>query len=471
MPTPTFVIQQGTSGSSTLDAADPIGTASPRSPERWNTFTDGEVSTAREFVEAAAVLLLSVARGRSAEEAAQLVAGARAVLATSGRESSLPLDPARLSGATAEVARQTEAIGQQISDWAEESLATATERHPTGDFPHHVDLRSHCEGHVWTPPVVRLLTGPAGGPTDMQVYNEWLHQLVLLRDALLPFADWREVPVRVGPAGLRAVEVARTGFLTELLTRRVSHRALVALATQVVTGGSGVPGYGVLTDRGAAVPAVLGHDVVASPRWLLRWDPALRLAAGAAPRSVVYAEEDYLAAPRVGTDQVAATAEDEAGGGLPAATTQLVATASPDGATATVALEVTAGDRTTSVDLGQAVRGHRYAYRAAGAAAPSPDDEAVRQERPEGVTDLDPWAVLGAPGLVWSPAGTFRVAAGEDPHVDLALLGRLYPENVVLRHGEGWPAVLAAGKAGPARIVLDLMHASPRRQAAPDSPS
>lgn len=86
--------------------------------------------------------------------------------------------------------------------------------------------------------------GRRGGPVTIQLYNEWIHQMVLLRDALLPFTNWQEVPLRVTPEGLRPVEQGRDRFLTELLVRRIRHTAVVDFARHVVTGGSGPAGYG-----------------------------------------------------------------------------------------------------------------------------------------------------------------------------------------------------------------------------------
>lgn len=39
--------------------------------------------------------------------------------------------------------------------------------------------------------------GPKGSPEIMQLFNEYLHQLILLRDALMPFENWEEVPIMI----------------------------------------------------------------------------------------------------------------------------------------------------------------------------------------------------------------------------------------------------------------------------------
>ena len=101
--------------------------------------------------------------------------------------------------------------------------------------------------------------GSRGGPVTMQLYNEWLHQIVLLRDALLPFTNWQNVPLLVTPTGLRHTESARDSFLTELLVRQIRHTSIVDFARNVVTGTSGPAGYGFDPDGGTVLPAVIGH--------------------------------------------------------------------------------------------------------------------------------------------------------------------------------------------------------------------
>ncbi len=98
-----------------------------------------------------------------------------------------------------------------------------------------------------------------------------------------------------------------------------------------------------------------------------------------------------------------------------------------------------------AVDLGQAVRGHRYAYRA-------PDGE--HSARDEGVQMLDARAVLAATGLVWEAGGTWAVSAGHNPTLALALLGKLYPENVVLVPGSTWGDLRGVGKDGTASFLV-----------------
>ncbi|MFC9119850.1 hypothetical protein ACFTXO_08680 [Streptomyces sp. NPDC057067] len=107
-----------------------------------------------------------------------------------------------------------------------------------------------------------------------------------------------------------------------------------------------------------------------------------------------------------------------------------------------------AHDGTTArADLGQALRGHRFAHREepTEGTPPPPAAGAART--------ADVRAILDAPGLVWTQDGEVAVeATGQDDLAVLALLGRLYPENVVLR--PAGPAAVSSG--GPGRLVVHV---------------
>lgn len=170
------------------------------------------------------------------------------------------------------------------------------------------------------------------------------------------------------------------------------------------------------------------------------------------PRSgaAVHALDDYSAAPRTPASELTAPsgpASDRATAAAETGTFELVPERGAEPGTCTVGLRPAAGGARTTVDLGQAVRGHRYAYRAPeGDHVPGDGDVRV----------LDAGAVLAAPGLVWEATGTWAVSAGHDPAIVLALLGKLYPENVVLVPGGSWGALDGVGKDGTATfLVLD----------------
>nr|WP_201784409.1 hypothetical protein [Nonomuraea pusilla] len=107
----------------------------------------------------------------------------------------------------------------------------------------------------------------------MQLYNEWPHQIVLLRDALVPFTNWQDVPFLITPSGLRYTEPARDAFLTELVVRQIRHSSIVDFARHVVTGTGGPRGHGFEAGCGAALPTVLDQPPLTATRHLPTWRP------------------------------------------------------------------------------------------------------------------------------------------------------------------------------------------------------
>jgi hypothetical protein len=383
--------------------------------DRWHTFPDdGTSMTAREFLAATEPLLQGVIddNALTAADGPILEEQIRATLAVGSRESSLPLVIGPNSASAAhELAGQAAAIGQGLASLAAEALSRLlTERI---DFPAGpLVVRSHCYGHLLTPEAADLLLRRRGGPVTMQLYNEWLHQVVLLRDALLPFTNWQDVPLLVTGAGLRHLEPARDAFLTELLVRRIRHTSIVGFARHVVTGADGPGGYGFDAPGGTALPAVLDQPPLTSPRYLLTWRPdtAVRVAA-----TYSYELADYYVAPRIPAEDL-----------LPAVAlshplTARIVRAPSSGGVRTAGIEVTGDGVAAHVDLGQALRGHRFAYHG------EPADG-------RGSPNVEAWSVLRAHGLVWTGNGRIVVdGAGLHDSVVLALLGRLYPEDLALR--------------------------------------
>ncbi|WP_031046920.1 hypothetical protein [Streptomyces sp. NRRL F-5650] len=402
---------------------------------RWNTFpAAGTTLTAREFLTATAPLLQGVVDDNALTSAdSEVLEGQiHATLALGTRETSLPLllGPDSASAAR-ELGRQAETIGRQLASWATEALdRLLTDPVPLPAGP--LVVRSHCYGHLLTPPAADLLLGRRGGPVTMQLYNEWLHQIVLLRDALLPFTNWQDVPLLITPTGLRHTEPARDAFLTELLVRQIRHSSIVAFARHVVTGTSGPAGYGFEASGGTALPAVLDRPALTAPRYLLTWrpDPAVAETATYVPEI-----RDYYAAPRTLVENLPPATPTS--GRLTART--LTATAA-DGVR-TARIEVTHDGTTAHVDLGQALRGHRFTHREDPAAGDPPDT-------------ADAWSALRAPGLVWTQAGDVTLdATGQDDLVVLALLGRLYPENLTLRPVGRSAVPTPSGGSGQRRLV------------------
>ncbi|MGW5763168.1 hypothetical protein [Streptomyces tendae] len=428
--------------------AVPGAPATPDRPalggSRWNTFpAAGTTLTAREFFTATEPLLQGIIDDNDLTSAdiAVLDGQIRATLALGTRETSLPLHLGPDSASAArELGAQAETIGRELASWSTEALERLlSDPVPLPAGP--LVVRSHCYGHLLTPPAADLLLGRRGGPVAMQLYNEWLHQIVLLRDALLPFSNWQDAPLLITPTGLRHTEPARDAVLTELLVRQIRHTSIVAFARNVVTGTSGPAGYGFEASGGTALPAVLDQPPLTAPRHLLTWrpDPSVGEAA-----TYVAELQDYYAAQRTLVEDLP-----------PATTTSGPLAARPvtapvvDG-TRTARIEVTHDGTTTHVGLGQALRGHRFAHRESPAAA-------------DASGTADAWSTLRAPGLVWTQGGDATVnATAQEDLVVLALLGRLYPENLTLRpadHSAERSAARPAARTttdgtGPGRLTL-----------------
>ncbi len=378
--------------------------------DRWNTFAEHGSLTAREFFAGTEPLLHGTLDALREVDRAVLADQIRATLALGTRETALPLNGTpEAPRVTRELAGQARVIGEELAGWAVAALDRRT-AFPAGPLV----VRSRCDGHLLTHEAADLLLGVRGGAVPMQMYNEWLHQIVLLRDALLPFTNWREVPLSVTPRGLRHLEEARERFLAEALIRQVRHESLVRYARQVITGGNdpAVPGeYGFDHPGGTVLPAVVGSSPVDAPRYLLTWRAG---AADAKATAYVPAIEDYYAEPRSPLPGARVVA-----GPLPEG--RIVA-GPVTGGHRTAHIEVTRDDVTLSTDLGQALRGHRFARRG------GPGDG--RGGPRDGVL-VDPWAVLGADGLV-SADGVRVDPAGLGDVATLALLGKLYPDGVTV---------------------------------------
>lgn len=398
---------------------------------RWNTFPETGTMTARQFFTGTVPLLQGVVDSLQSVDSDVLKDQIHATLGLGTRETSLPLTvgPDRGS-ASRELGSQADALGREIASWATTALDQLL-THPIPLPAGPLVVRSHCYGHLLTHPATDLLMGRRGGPVAIQLYNEWLHQMVLLRDALLPFTNWQDVPLLVTPTGLRHTEPARDAFLTELLVRQIRHTGIVDFARHVVTGTSGPTGYGFDHGGGTVLPAVVDGSPLTAPRHLLTWRPAPGQVADDTTTYVAEAE-DYYAAPRTLVEEL-----PPATGTSGPAAGRVVSGPAADG-TRTAHIEVTRDGTTARVDLGQALRGHRFAR-----LAPTPEAAPAGEAR-----TADLWDVLRAPGLVWTETGEVTVdATAQDGLVALALLGRLYPENVALRR--------TGRHAGPATVDID----------------
>lgn len=415
------------------------------SPSAENWDLPRRALTVRQTVESLDTLFEAVCcRLGAAADRAALLASMTATLAIEGRESSLPLAALAFDDSLRrELTAQAATIGKALARWAMEANAGRAARRQ-GDEPAlpGLELRSRCEGHLWTREATELLTGDRGGPVVMQLYNEWLHQLVLLRDLLLPFENWDEVLLPLDlhdKRGLRGVEAARQRFLVDVLTRLPTHSSIVSFARAIFDPATSVGSvsdlYGFQAEYGLVLPSVVGcDDLGGASKGLLRWHPAV-VAPPRPGRTLAfrYALDDYLAAPRSVLGQSTPDAEYRSAAIVP------VSVSDDD---VTLVLEI----GTHRVDLGQCLRGQRFAYRPIAAGTPL---RAV-----DGIVHHAAGSALGQAGLVTAGNGIHVFEAGRDPLPALALLGKIYPENVVLAGDAPWRDVLAAGKGYGPQFVL-----------------
>ena len=219
-----------------------------------------------------------------------LVNGLASSLSINSRESTFPLPTPITHAARKEVAKQAERIGQTLVGYVRDAAIP--------QFDSLTFVRSPCEGHIWTHKVASLLLGPRSNGQLMQLYNEWLHQMVLLRDALIPFQNYEDVMIPIstenGP-GLRHFEAAREQLLLQTLTRSVSQKTIVDATKALLAPGLPSGGYALQYSHGLVVPAFLAG---CSSLHLLRWCPA-QVDSSASELLFDYEFSDYYSAPRV----------------------------------------------------------------------------------------------------------------------------------------------------------------------------
>ncbi|HHW35708.1 MAG TPA: hypothetical protein GXX18_00135 [Bacillales bacterium] len=363
----------------------------------------------------------------------------QANLAISGHQSSLPLGPLALEDkAGAELTAQAVRIGEQLVSWAREINSEKRVLAQYGpEALGKLDFRSHCYGHSLIPEAISLVWGPLGGPRIMQPYNEYLHQFVLLRDALLPFSNWEAVPIEVKEytefKGLRFLEPVREVFLTQLLGKKLTHKSIVQYAQDVVSSGLSKAGYGFQYLLGTVLPAGLGESARTATPYLLKWHPVQTIATDETQDlievSFDYEYDDYYAAPRIEAGKGAPVNEDA----FPVSGehydepsfARLLPYSDTDRTTLRFSLEMEGCEFT--VDLGQLFRGHRFLYRPYG--NDNTDAAVVKRDSLSRHLAAD---ILSHSGLVTNTDGIHFIPTGGNELVLWALLGKLYPENVVL---------------------------------------
>lgn len=189
----------------------------------------------------------------------------------------------------------------------------------------------------------------------------------------------------------------------------------------------------------------MGSPFETAPRNLLRFHPARFM--DVAPGETVtfdYELKDYLAAPRSQIENSRVVVE------IGQVTSARLDLGQVKDARATLIYRIGSEASGVAVDLGQIMRGHRFAYLAAENARVAEGDAGMEKA----LMAHDAWSVLLLPGLVTATGGV-HVLHAPNPLVRLALLGKIYPENVVLRREPGWAGVHGAGKGFGPKFVLD----------------
>lgn len=428
------------------------------------------VYRAKDIVRETSVLLKAVCLQLGDSAAAEsLLRNLQSSLGVSGREAVLPL---ALIASEDETKRpfleQAQQIGNTLSSWAREYYYEKPAWQMYGEKALlQLVHRSQCDNHRWTPEVVSILMGPKGSPEIMQLFNEYLHQLILLRDALMPFENWEEVPIMVVEGdqakGLRFIEPARNRFLTELMVKQMPHKEVVRFAQSFLSPELSMVGYGFQYRFGMVLPAAIGKLITAT-KSLLCWHPAhlLPYEKDGGTDSVVfdYAEGDYYAATRslIGSR----TSEQQ---NINEASFQNEVDIVPEAhekGRVILNLRLSDGNYDYCVDVGQAMRGHRYMYRpgemhvAAEITAWKSRTEWIEHAASE---------ILGAPGLAtFDEEGVHYISVGGNPLVVWALLGKLFPLNVVVIIDEQADEVEAPYLAGSKLRGLILLNGSYSRQ-------
>jgi hypothetical protein len=425
-------------------------------PHVW-TLRSG-VYTPRQVVEGFAPLLDTVVY-RLGDDApntrparASLLDNLLSNLATDTRESTLTFQKDVPDLSRREIKEQADRIGKTLVKWASETS--------NGLFEPELNIRSPCENHLLLPKNVDLMFGRRSQPHLMQLLNEYMHQMVLLRDALLPFRNFDEVLIPIdGKAarGIRHLEASRAQFLTTLFTKSVTQKSVLSYAKallapdlpQTETGG-----YGFQYEHGSILPSVLSGGE--THYHLLEYVPT-KLDPSQKNILFDYQFSDYYTAPR---PEIPAGSRVEAKDLLkfPAELATTVFQNASLGlvpsteATAVRQLELRLdfnNGKCVSVDVGQISRGHRYAYQ-----APSVKETNIPAQAAIVHSTLD---VLLHPdrGLITAKQGGVHIIPTVEPIVALAILGKLYPENVVLLPENGCLSQTEkAGKGFESKFII-----------------
>ncbi|KAJ5908491.1 hypothetical protein N7495_001173 [Penicillium taxi] len=406
-------------------------------PHAW-TLRSG-VFTPRQLVEGFAPLLDTVVYRLGEDPTntrparALLLDNVASNLATHTRESTLPFQNDVPDLSRREVKEQAERIGKTLVKWAREISH--------GPFEQNLNIRSPCENHLLIPVNVELMFGRRSQPHLMQLFNEYMHQMVLLRDALLPFRNFEEVLIPIdGKAarGIRHLEPSRAQFLTGLVTKSVTQASVLAytkalLAPDLPRTDTG--GYGFQYEHGSILPAILsGGDHY----HLLEYVPA-KLDPSQKNILFDYEFSDYYTAPRpeipagsqTQTEDLLKFPAESVSPVVQNASLGLVpSTKSTPVRQVELRLEFNNG-KCIGIDVGQIARGHRYSYQAL------PGSQADLSAQNATVHSALDVLLHPDSGLITAKQGGVHIIPTVEPIVALATLGKLYPENVVLLPEDG----------------------------------
>lgn len=408
------------------------GSGGPTMKPESGWFLPSGSYTARQIVEGCAPLLETVLSNlghdppNSPTARQMLLDNLASNLNIGTRESSLHIPMSDAS--RKEMARQAVRIGQQLIQYASEVEDVR--------FDPQYAIRSPCEGHLLKPPVAGLMFGPRSLEHLMQVYNEYLHQMVLLRDALLPFENFEEVIIPIAGKtgrhlGMRFTEQSRTNFLAELMTKQLTQKSVFKIAVSVVAPQlSSIDGYGFQYAYGTVLPAFITGS---SSLRLLRYIPAA-LSDIDTPIAFKSEIQDYYSAPRA---EIVAPVEIITAGSVSLFCDQPLDASwiavddalcgNPEAGIA-LKLHVRFSDGSeTAVDLDQIARGRRYAYQVS-----SKSLTGFPEAAPVHLHSAADVLINSETGLVTAKDGRFHLIPVQSSIIALALLGRLYPENVVV---------------------------------------
>ena len=406
--------------------------------------------TPRQIVEANAPLLEVVLHhlgpnpSGSATPREMLLDNLASNLALETREASITIpakDPGRI-----EMANQAINVGKKLIEYAFD----------VGEQPFDSAymVRSPCEGHLLKPHIAQLMFGPRSLPYSMQIYNEYLHQMVLLRDALLPFENFEDViiPIEDVPGrkrGIRHMEEQRGLFLTQLMTKSITQASVMKYAQSLLAPKLPTENvYGFQTKHGVVLPSFLAGG---NALRLLHFFPAV---IEETMEEVVFQSEtsDYYLAEKIDIDTQqhlkAAALKDVPK--ISHAALECLPGDSPSARQLKLTIK-DAKSSLTSVDLGQTVKGRRYAH------ATQNMQSAQNSTEKSQVTTYSAWDVLtkSEPGLITAAKGTHLIQARNNVEL-LALLGRLYPENVVvLKPGQTVDQALSTGIGRVGHFVVE----------------